>query len=107
LVDVDGHPAHDVQVQHVLGVAYGQNREMTAYITVDFFIDSSTFQIVMMQDVLTNHRVRQIRYSNFTLVNGVSVPFSISTNINGQNIWLIALGGINFNSGLQDSDFQL
>jgi len=107
IVDVDGHPAHDIQVQHILAGTLGQYNKMNAYLTVDFFVDPSTFQIVMMQDVVPQGLVRQIRYSDFRLVSGVSVPFSIGARINDQNMWLIDLGAINFNLGLQDSDFQL
>jgi hypothetical protein len=107
IVDVDGHSAHDIQVQHVIASALGQDSDMSAYLAVDFFVDASTFQIVMMQDVIPNHLVRQIRYSDFRLINGVLLPFSISSSMHGQNMWLINLTDINFNSGLQDSDFQL
>jgi hypothetical protein len=107
IVNVDDHPAHEIQVQHFLGGAPGQSPEMISYLTVDFFVDASTFQIVMMQDVLPKHLVRQFRYTDFNVVNGVSVPFSISARTNDQDMWLINIGGIKFNSGLQDSDFQL
>jgi hypothetical protein len=107
MVDVDGHPAHDIQVQHFLAGGPNQHGDLSAYRTVDFFVDPSTFQIVMTQDTIPKHIVRQIRYSDFRLVRGMSVPFSISASIHGQNMWLINLTEINFNSGLQDSDFQL
>jgi hypothetical protein len=107
MVEVDGHPAHDIQVQHFLAGTLSQDNDLIAYRTADFFVDPSTLQIVMMQDVVPNHVIRQIRYSDFRLVNGVSVPFSISSSLHGQNMWLINISEIKFNSGLQDSDFQL
>jgi hypothetical protein len=104
IVEVDGHSAHDVQVRHVLAEVLPSK---ASYVTVDFFIDSSTFQIVMMQDVVAQNLVRQFRYSNFKVVNGLSMALSISARINDQDVWLLGLSGVNFNLGLQDSDFEL
>jgi hypothetical protein len=106
LVEIDSHSVHDIQLQRVLPVADpgGQFRE---YHTADFFIDPATFQIVMMQDVVSLHSIRQVRYSDYKSVSGVLVPFSIKEQVNGQAIWEINLGQIAFNSGLKDSDFQL
>jgi hypothetical protein len=107
IVNVDGRSAHDVELQRIppgLGDATGRIRE---YSTIELFIDPSTSQLLMMQDVVLKHRVRQVRYSNYALTTGVLVPFSISEQQDGQPTWQLHLSQITFNAGLQDSDFQL
>jgi hypothetical protein len=106
LVDVDGRSAHDVQLVRILPGLSDPTGLIREYSTVDFFIDSSTLQLLMMQDVVLKHMVRQVRYSDYRLANGVLVPFSISEQRAGQPTWLMRLSQITFNTGLQDSDFQ-
>jgi hypothetical protein len=106
-VDIDGRQVQDIQIQRILLGSSDQTRTIRDYLTMDFFIDPSTFQVVMMQDVVPFHRVHQIRYGDFRLVSGVSVPFSIGETIMGQETWLLHLDQMSFNSALQDSDFQL
>jgi hypothetical protein len=107
LVDVDGHSAHDVQLVRSLPGLADPTGLIREYSTVDFFIDSSTLQLFMMQDVVLKHLVRQVRYSDYRLANGVQVPFSISEHGGEQPAWEMHLSQITFNTGLQDSDFQL
>jgi hypothetical protein len=107
IVDVDGHHAHDIQVQHIAPGAPDRFRVVSWHLTTDYFIDASTFQIVMMQDVTPKRVIRQVRYSDFRVSNGLLIPFVINVRINGQETWVIDLTEITFNSGLQDSDFQL
>jgi hypothetical protein len=106
-VNIDGRPAQDIEVQRILPGGPEQNARLSDYLTVDYFIDSSTLQVVMMQDVDRQHLVRQIRYADFRPVNGVLAPFSIAETVRDQKTWQIQLNQISFNSALQDSDFQL
>jgi hypothetical protein len=106
LIAIDGHSSHDIQVQLVLPGRADEDELLREHHTVDFFIDASTYQVVMMQDFVSRHNIRQIRYSDYRLVNGVLVPFSIGESIRAQSTWLIHLDKITFNSGLTDSDFQ-
>ena len=101
---LDGHTVYDIQVQHVLPPNLSAR---TPYVTIDFFIDSTSFQVLMMQDTLSESLIRQVRYSQFTSIGGVSVPFALNTRINGQPVWDISLAGISFNRGLTTSDFSL
>ncbi|SRR5713101_6761767 len=105
--DIDGRSLQDIQIQRILPGGPGQTRAISDYLTIDFFIDPSTLQVVLMQDAVPYHQVRQIRYGDFRPVSGVVVPFSIGETIMGQNTWLIHLDQMRFNPGLQDSDFQL
>jgi hypothetical protein len=106
IVQLDGNSVHDIQVQRVLP---GQTQldNIDEYLTIEFFVDVKTFQIVMTQDNVPKHIVHQIRYSDYRLVNGVLVPFSISEQMGGQKTREIQITQIKFNTGLQGSAFAL
>ena len=107
LVQVNGNSVQDVQIQLILPAPEPQADTTAQYRQIDLFIDPVSFQIVMTQDNVPNHVVHQIRYSNYTPISGVVVPFSISEQFAGQRTWDIQLSQISFNKGLQDSNFQL
>lgn len=106
LVQLAGVSVHDVQVQRVTP---GQTTpdSMTEYHAIEFFIDSNTSQVLMTQDNVPKHIVRQVRYSNYMQVSGVFVPFVINEQMGGQKTRDIQLNQIIFNAGLQDSAFIL
>jgi hypothetical protein len=104
MTQVDGHSVHDIQVQRV---SAGGIDPMSQYHVREFFIDTTTFQIVMTQDLVPKNTVHQIHYSNYTPVSGVLVPFAITEDLGGQSTWTIQLNQVSFNSGLQDSTFVL
>jgi hypothetical protein len=104
LVQVDGHPAHDIQVLRVLP---GPTDVMSEYHTRDFFVDASTLQVVMTQEMVPKNVVRVIRYSDYRTVSGVLAPFSISEEMGGQQTWAIQLSRITFNAGLQGASFAV
>ena len=106
LVQLDGHSVHDVQVQRVLSGSTAQD-PMAEYNLIDLFIDAATFQVVMTEDSIPKHVLHQIRYSDYRVVTGVLVPFSISEQMGGQRTWDIQLSQLTFNAGLQDSNFAL
>lgn len=104
IVQVDGHSTHDIEVQRVLA---GGTDPMSKYHAREFFIDSTTFQIVMTQDLVPKNVVHQIHYSHYSTVSGVLVPLTLAEDLGGQQTWTIQLSQITFNSGLQDSAFVL
>src|SRR5258706_1489110 len=106
IVQVDGHAVHDIQAQAVLP-GQAQPGSVDEYHTADYFIDTSTVQLVMIQDVVPKHVVHQIRYSDYRAVSGVLVPFSIGEEMGGQKTWEILLDQASFNTGLQDTAFLL
>jgi len=125
IVQVDGHSVHDIQVQraspgstitpspynaptsNVPGGPHNNADFFREYNSIDYFIDVSTFQVLMIQNVVPRHRVLQVWYSNYGTVSGVLMPFSINEQAGAQTIWTIQLDQIGFNKGLQDSDFAL
>jgi len=104
VVQVDGHSAADIQVQRVSVAAADP---MNQYHAREFFIDTSTLQIVMTQDFVPKNVAHQIHYSDYRAISGVLVPFAITEKLGGQPISTIQLSQITFNSGLQDSAFVL
>ena len=104
IVQADGHSVHDIQVQRV---SAAKADATSKYHTREFFIDTSTFQIVMTQDLVPKNIVHQIHYSNYTAVSGVLVPFAFTEELGSHVTWSIQLSQMTFNSGLQDSTFAL
>ncbi len=104
ITQVDGHSVHDIQVQRVSAGGFDPMRQ---YHAREFFIDTTTLQIVMSQDLVPYNVVHQVHYSNYTVVSGVLVPFGIAEQLGGTPTWTIQLGQFAFNSGLQDSAFAL
>lgn len=106
VVSLDGHSANQIEVQEVIPGFSIVGNDFREYHTIEFFVDSSTFQILMMQDSVPQHLVRQTVFSNYQTQNGVLVPLSISEQSGGLPTWTMQLTQITFNNGLQDSDFQ-
>lgn len=81
--------------------------------TRDYFIDAASFQLLSTVDMVYPQRdpasghSREIFFSDYRLVNGILVPFSISETVVGQRTWTIQVNQITFNSGLRDTDFEL
>jgi hypothetical protein len=106
-VQIDGRPTNEIQVRRLLPGRSNPNDPLAEYSSMYFFIDASTYQVVMTQDVIPKHVVHQLRYSDYRLVGTVVVPFSIIELTGGQQLWAIHLSQFSFNSGLQDSSFEL
>jgi len=104
IVNIDGHPTHEIEAQEVFK---GRGDPMSEYNTSDYFIDVSTLRLIMIEDLVPKNVVHQIRYSDYRSVSGVLIPFSIIEEMGGQATWEIQLTKIGFNAGLQDSVFAL
>jgi hypothetical protein len=107
LLTVNGKSAHDVQISQVPPTTQDQGGYFANYHNTDLFIDSVTFQIIAIQGLLPKDVVHQVWYSNYAPVSNVLVPFSITEQMGGQKIRDIYLTQISFNTGLQDSNFNL
>jgi hypothetical protein len=105
LADLEGRSTHHLQLELVLPGTASSEQTGNRHI-LEFLIDASTFQVLMTQDTVSRHSIRQIRYSDQRLVAGTLVPFSIEERIDGRSTWQMQLDNIAFNSGLQDSDFN-
>jgi hypothetical protein len=107
ILQLDGHSVHDVQIRRTPPNQSDPSGFFTQYHTVDVFIDTTSFQIVMTQDNVPKNVVHQVHYSAYAPVNGLFVPFSISEEMGGQQTWDIQIAQIRFNTGLPDSTFVL
>ena len=80
--------------------------------TTDFFIDSTTAQIVAVLSVAFSNDFpgqtcpRELRFSDYRTVNGLVAPFSIIELVDGQRTFAIQLNQVSFNTGLSDKDFE-
>jgi len=107
VVEIEGRRLHDVRVQRALAGRFDVSGDMSKYRTTDFFIDVVTLQVVMTENLVPYDVVRRIRYSDYKGMSGVLVPFSIGEELGGQKIRTIQLDQIGFNTGLQDSNFEI
>lgn len=105
VVEIDGRSTRDIEIQRVvssnLPIKYKEG------LTIHVFVDAITGRIVMMQDVDPRNQIRQTRYSDYRSINGALTPFVIAEQIANKKTWSLQLSQITFNTGLQDSDFQL
>jgi hypothetical protein len=105
VVEVGNSSAHYIRIQRQIIGLDDPDGNLSEVLTSSYWIDASTFQILMMRDTLSKQNVRTIRYSDYRLVGGIWVPFSIEQE-GGYQACSIQLDQITFNSGLLDSDFQ-
>lgn len=109
----NGRAAYDVKIEQILPLAADPKGTFSSLTVRDIFIDSSSFLILGVQDVIhPNNPLQrtyshQILYSDYRLSGGVSVPFSVTETISGQKIWTFTLNSISFNNGLTVADFTL
>jgi hypothetical protein len=99
IVQLDGHSVHDIRLQRL---APGGTVNRDDYHTKDLFFDTSSLRLLMAQDVIS-----QIRYLDYRTINSLVVPFSINQQIGSQQSWAVQISQINFNTGLQASDFEI
>jgi hypothetical protein len=107
VISIDGRSAYDIRLQLLAGTHPPGGPP--DFVTRDFFIDASTFQVVMTQDLYHSNRsqIRQVRYSDFRTVNGVLAAFAFDEAIQGRERWKINLNQIGFNTGIAASAFTL
>jgi hypothetical protein len=55
----------------------------------------------------TQSFAHEMDLGNYTVVNGVSVPMTVSESVDGQMIWQAQLSSISYNVGLTDAVFTL
>ena len=81
----------------------------------DLLIDALTFDILAVNDFpfftyqpggkRSDVATRMVTFEDFKIINGIRIPFSISTKVLGQPTSSISLSEITFNSNLSDADF--
>jgi hypothetical protein len=111
LVVIDGHQAHQIRVEPF--ATEGDPGNMISKLnTKDFFIDTTTLQISGMRDIMhpdnnsTLDFSHEIGFSDYRIVSGALMPFSVTETIGGNRTWTIELTQIAVNGGLSDTVFQ-
>lgn len=108
----DNRKTYDIRIQQALPPDRDPTGILGKLTRRDFFIDTQTFQIVRVSDMVHPEKIttidipHEIEFSDYRSVNGVALPFSISEKTDGQHTYTIQISQISFNSGLQDADFQ-
>lgn len=81
--------------------------------TFELFFSTSSHNLVGFSETVWSDQdikrsyVREISFSNYSVVNGLSLPFTITERIGQVQTWTITLTSVSFNSGLSDSLFTL
>jgi hypothetical protein len=94
-----------------------ESKEQGALTSKEVIVDALTFDILRIEDypciVREPHSQkpsaippRRIEYGDFRLVNGVRVPFFISTTLNGERTLTIQIDEANFNTNVPETDFD-
>lgn len=107
----NGNQVHHVRLQNLLPSNADPSGVIAKLTTRDFFIDSATYQVVSSLDMVhpanasTIDYPRETQFSDYRIVNGILVPFSIVEVATGQRTYSIQFDQVTFNSGLSDADF--
>ena len=111
---MEGRSVYRLEVKGQLGLA---TKEQCGPVSKDLLIDALTFSIVGLEDhPHPTNRVpnaksidttpREVAFSDFRTVNGLLVPFSITTKVHGQEMFQIHLSEVLFNSTIDDAKFR-
>lgn len=114
LVKRDERETHHIRVrQRSFGGSETEDQDVARLTMREYFIDAITLQLVCSVNMVypqrdpTNGHPREILFADHRRVDGVLVPFSITETVAGQRTWTIQVNEISFNSGLQESDFEV
>jgi hypothetical protein len=111
--EVSGRSIYRLRAKGQLGLG-GELRNPA--VVKDLLVDALTFKILKVEDrpfqmheatgKKPNKPTREIDFEDFRTVNGVLVPFSITTKLMGQKTMTIKLSGVVFNGNLGEQDFK-
>jgi hypothetical protein len=112
-----GRSIYRLRLKGQLGLVAGRVPGIS--VEKDILVDALTFNIVSVGDLpLRTHKsskstgkqpdfpMREIEYGDFRVIDGVRVPFSISTKLVGQETLSIILSHVTFNSNLSAETFN-
>jgi len=111
---MEGRSIYRLRVKGQLGLS--SKPIPTLPVVKDLLIDALNFSILSVEDrpfrtyekggKSSDKPSRAIEFGDFRTVNGVLVPFSISTKLMGQQTLSIRLTSVAFNSNLSPEDFK-
>jgi hypothetical protein len=108
----NGHTAYHIRIEPIPleREPSGLLRRLT---TKDLFIDAASFQVQSTLDKVhpdydySQDYPHEIRFSDYSEINGILVPISCSERVAGQLTWSLKLAVFELNSELTDNDFEL
>ncbi len=113
LEDVGGTSAHHIRVS---AGAPGKTKaaDSAERIISDFhiFLDARSFTVVKTMryifspEAIENRSVFETYYTNYKLVAGILMPFTITNYLGGQKVQDVTFDKIQLNSAIQDSEFS-
>ena len=107
----EGHQVYQLHAAFQVDPTLVPVTSITDLGTLDFFIDSTSFQLVKISENVRSERdasatyLHEVVFTNYQTVGGVTAPYGISERISGQQTWSISVQSLSFNSGLSDSEF--
>jgi hypothetical protein len=109
-----GRSVYRLRVKGNLGTA--DPKTGPSLVTKDLLIDALSFDIRTVEDrPFTTYELgggpsdkpsRVVEFSDFRVVNGLRIPFQITTKLMGQPALSIQLTNVTFNTNLRDQDFE-
>lgn len=106
-----GQQVYGVHIR-TLALPYFVNDMRSKLVDKDFYFDVNSFQVLAVEDFafpttgIANGIRRQVLFSNYQQVQGVSVPFAIIDAVGNQTLTFVTISQISFNAGYTDSQFQ-
>jgi hypothetical protein len=107
-----GKQVYRVRVRKELAPGFGLDSILSKYTTRDILIDAVNFDVVGVQDnpyisgKLADKGPREIEFADYRVVQGVRIPFAISTVLESQKTLDIRLESVSLNTNIPDSDFE-
>jgi hypothetical protein len=111
--ETDGHQVIQVRATFPVASALTTALQFSDFGTLDFFVDSTSFQLVKISETVRSERniettfLHEITFGNYQVLGNLAVPCAIAERVGGQQTWSIALQTISFNSGLTDAAFSI
>jgi len=109
---IDGIQAAKIRIVSGLPPRFAQDETMKKFKTFEVFIDPNTFMVVAIRHpyfqggARARAVLREVDFSNFTQVNGVTVPFTITEKAFDQPTWTVKLSRVDFTARVPESAFQ-
>lgn len=107
------HQVHHIQTQKAFTGGPDPRGHFSRLSRRDFFIDTTTYQVLGTMDSIHPENAatidlrHEMQFSEYQSVNGVLLPFSIAETISGQHTYTMQIAQVSFNSGLENSVFEL
>lgn len=108
---INGRQADIIQIQPTFSSGDDPGGTIARLNTRSYVIDAQTFALMAVRDTLYSDDGRErpvpheLLFSNFTQMNGVTVPLAIEEKIDGQPTWTVQLSSMIVNSGIGASVF--